>query len=331
MSIDPDQHRSIAAYAASRWRVDPATISYVNSDYHTVFKVRHEGEPAFLRLAEPRVRSFAETQAECDFLAHLEEAGINIADPIRSQRNRSVESVTAPGDASGALWSAVLFTAALGDAIPMQGPQAREDLAQAWGHNLGRIHSASAVFRPVPGWQRKHWNEEAWIRNALLLLPSGDEYLRVQFEVLMAYFRDLPQTPENYGLTHGDYAPNHVHVTQAGVMTTFAFGHSGYHWYMWDIAAALSYAMQLPKSSRHRFRTAFLRGYGAAYRPGLSLIDKLDWFLRLWIFNLYLLRRWRLDGATPTGTEAEALRSLDNLVHQPISWRDDAISTWQMV
>ncbi len=151
---------------------------------------------------------------------------------------------------------------------PCRGSTASEAIAEAWGRNLGRIHCAAAAFRPVPGWQRKHWNEEAWIRDAPLLLPAGDEYLRLQFEVLMAFFRDLPQTQENYGLNHGDYAPDHVHATSEGALTTFAFGHSGYHWYMWDVAAALSYALQLPKNARHRVRTAFLRGYSSAYRPG---------------------------------------------------------------
>ncbi len=329
MTIDPDQHLEIAVYAAKRWQIDPATINYVNSDYHSVYKVSHQSKPAFLRLAEPRVRSFAETQAECDFLAHLEEADITIAHPIRSLRNRSVESVTAPGDASGALWSAVLFTDASGHAIPLRGPAASEAVAEAWGRNLGRIHCASAAFRPIPGWQRRHWNEEAWIRDAPLLLPADDEYLRLQFEVLMAFFRDLPQTQENYGLNHGDYAPEHVHVNDEGVLTTFAFGHAGYHWFMWDVAAALSYALQLPKNARHRVRTAFLRGYSSAYRPGLTLIDKLDWFLRLWIFNLYLLRLWRLDGAPPTPADAAALESLHNMIHHSISWRDAAIPDWR--
>ncbi len=58
MTINPDQHFEIAVFAASRWEIEPKSISYVNSDYHSVYKVRHQGQPAFLRLAEPRVRSF---------------------------------------------------------------------------------------------------------------------------------------------------------------------------------------------------------------------------------------------------------------------------------
>jgi Ser/Thr protein kinase RdoA (MazF antagonist) len=320
MNSTPD-HRSLAETAAALWQIDPATLAPVSSRAHAVYAGRLEGNPVYLRLTNPQFRSFIETQAECDFLAHLEHQGVAVAAPLRSARERHVETVAAGGEA-GPEWSAVVFGEAPGAEVTYGSEAWNDAFVTAWGQALGRVHQAALAWRPVAGWERKHWDEDYWIRNAYLLLPAEDTHALVQYEVLMAYFRDLPRTPETYAMTHGDFAPQNFRYDPVRGITAFDFANAGYHWLMWDLATSLSFGLRLGQSERHRFRTALIRGYGAEFPAGLAHMEQLDWFLRLRVFYVYLSRLWWF-GPQPTPEQQRILAHWRRLIDQPIRWRND--------
>lgn len=321
-SVDPD----VLAVAGARWGLQPAEIEpihtgeYRHTGTHFVYRVGYDGRPAMLRITVPGLRSPLENQAECDFLSHLNREGVAVALPLPSHRDREVE----PIEAADGLWSASLFTEAPGRLIGATDAAYTATFVEEWGATLGRMHRAASIFRPVAGWERGDWDEAYWLRHALLLLPPDDRRAHMEFDLVTAALRDLPQTQTTYGMTHGNFGPQHVRYDPEHGMTALDFADCGFHWYVWDIAVAMSQALRQSDDQKAWFRRHFLAGYAREFAPGLELIEQLDWFLRLRMLELYLSRLWWF-GPKPTPEEQAVLTRLRADVHRPVSWAAVAV------
>ena len=314
----------LAAEAASRWDLDPASLEFVSATKNVVYRASLNAQPVYLRLTAADFHSVVENQAECDFLAYLDQVGLAVAMPLRSQRDRMVEAL----EDKGGLWSASLFANAPGDEIRPNDPRYTAAFVTEWGASLGRMHRAATEFRPVAGWERPDWEQDFWLRNALKFLPRDDLRARAEYETVCAVLHELPATATSYGMTHGDFAPQNFRYDPARGITAFDFGNCGYHWFMWDVATALSLVLWDEASHKAWFFEHFMAGYRREFEPGLELIAQLDWFLRLRMLVVYLARLWWF-GPDPTPAQVATLARIRANVHDPVSWQQTAAPTWR--
>ncbi|MCB0157570.1 MAG: phosphotransferase [Caldilineaceae bacterium] len=318
--IDPQ----LLAAVAARWPLDPAQLAQVSRAGNIVYRAALNGQTVYLRLTEPSFRTPVDNQAECDFLSYLNREGVAVALPVPSQRDREVE----PIEVGDGIWSASVFAEAPGTWVKPGDALYTAAFVEQWGATLGRIHRAAHTFRPVAGWERGDWDEDFWLAQVDTLLPPDDDITRGELAQIAAALRSLPQTDATYGMTHGDFGPQNFRYDPAHGITAFDFGNCGYHWYMWDIAVALSLALWEDDAHKAWFRTHLLDGYAAVFPEGLELLDHLDWFLRLRMIVVYLSRLWWF-GPQPDRAQQATLARIHANVRTPVRWERVAAPTWR--
>ncbi len=314
----------LAEDAAMRWTIPATALEHVSTGGNIIYRTLLDNETVYLRLTEPRFRSLRENQAECDFLDHLEREGVPIAAPLPSMRERVVE----PLETDDGIWSASVFTAAPGRWVRRGDDLWTEHFVREWGAALGRVHRAAATFEPVTGWERRRWDEDFWLRHATLYLPPDDTRSRREFDLVMAHFRDLSPAPAQYGMTHGDFAPANFRYEPDEGITAFDFGNCAEHWYMWDVAVALSTVLWETDEEKDAFRVSFFYGYTKEFSQQALMVEQLNWFLRLRMLVVFLSRLWSF-GPNPT---AEQQRTIDRIranVHHPVGWDSVGAAPWR--
>lgn len=324
MSEHDQQIAALAEQAAAKWGLAATALEPVSSGGNIIYRARLDHEAVYLRLTEPDFRTVAESQAECDFLDHLERHGVRLAAPIPSRDDRVVEPLETPAG----FWSASLFTEAPGRHVVRTDAFWSDTFVEDWGRALGRIHRAATTFEPVSGWERSEWDEDFWLRQAALYLPPAENRSRLEYERVMAYFQDLPTSPTTYGMTHGDFAPANFRYTPDMGITVFDFGNCGNHWFMWDVAVSLSIVLWEADDEKEAFRRLLVDGYTKEFGADALMFEHLDWFLRLRMLVVYLSRHWWF-GADPTPEQQVILQRIRANIDTPVSWSKLTAPTWR--
>jgi Ser/Thr protein kinase RdoA (MazF antagonist) len=135
----------------------------------------------------------------------------------------------------------------------------------------------------------------------------------------LGWFARLPVISDTYGMTHADFGPRNFNYHPELGVTAFDFGNCCYHWYISDLAIALSTLRRWPCDERCRYRDWLLDGYQEVFPIDEKLLSNLDRFLRLRILYVYL-DRLMLFGSTPTPAQQATLDELRKSVHEPFEW-----------
>jgi Ser/Thr protein kinase RdoA (MazF antagonist) len=310
----PEVNRQLALAAAELWELDKHTIEHIGDFGNSVYLARRDGQKLILRLTEPSFRSLAENQAELDHIVHLHACDVRVSVPLASQTGALVEQVTI-GERS-LLASACTF--APGVYVDSQSVYWGEAFFRAWGAALGSIHRASRSFRPA-GPRRWHWMDELLFVNAYSLIPADDTPSLYELETLLGWFQRLPASDATFGMTHADFGPRNFNYDPRLGVTAFDFGNCCYHWYISDLAIALSTLRRLPHDERQRNRDWLLAGYQEVYPIQPGLLAEIDWFIRLRILYVYL-DRLMLFGPNPSAEQQQTLSQLRANVHQRFRW-----------
>lgn len=293
-----------AADVVRHWGGDRASLKHLGDSASSVFTFERDGERCVLKLTDRTFRRATQVAAECEFVSYLHVRRVNVASPL----------LTFDGE-----WVAETdnFVASACKYIDGERPEpAGQEMLTAWGRALAQIHEVAATYDPDPDFRPMAWMEEPWIKRAMTLFPAGELRPRKEFMDTRGYIDSLPATPENFGPIHGDHGPQNFRYDSARV-TSFDFGNCCYHFYVYDLAVALS------TFRRHDNREAMKQWLLEGYREVRALLEdsgyQLNWFLRFRVVYVYLSRLF-LFGPNPRPEQQQTLTAMRARVEERKGW-----------
>ncbi len=311
----PEVNRTFAVLFAERWGVDAATIQHIGDFGNSVYGCQLDGRSVILRLTDPKDRSQPINQAELDFLAHLGRCGVQVSLPIPSRRGSLIEA----GSVDDETLLASMFEYAPGVQVTPESPYWHEAFFREWGRTLAHIHQAARAYEPPSDARRWQWMDEDLIANARRYIPASDSASLRELDTVMEHISRLPTNRDSYGLTHADFSYRNFHYDPHSGITAFDFGNCCYHWFISDIAIALSTLRHYPSSERDQYRAWLLAGYRDVFPIDPFLFTQLNWFIRLRILYVYL-DRLALFGTSPADDQRKTLETLRQRVHECFVW-----------
>jgi len=306
---------ALARRAAERWGLGGAKLEHLGTSASSVWRCDHDGQHGYLRLGDASARSLELVLGELALVERLAASGVAVAPPRRSLGNSLVETL----EADGARVHAVLFEEAPGVLVEPGDPLRDEGLLRAWGSWMGRMHRAVVGFAPPPPGWRWPWHEEPLLAGAEALLPRDDQAVRAELRRILAQLAALPRGAETFGLTHADLGPQNFRYQPGHGVTAFDFDNACFHWFVSDVAIALSTLRRRPREARDAYRTWMLDAYRREHPLPELLEAALDTFLQLRIVYVYLDRLQRF-GDSEAPEHRELLRALRERVLERFCW-----------
>jgi Ser/Thr protein kinase RdoA (MazF antagonist) len=306
--------RELVASALAPWSGERNTLTHLGDSGNSVYSFRRGTETLILRVTDGSIRTYGQLRAETDFLEYLRSQEVAVAYPVPATGGEWVVDLAS---LSGPFFVSV-FSFAPGVRVDPGGEHWGRELATIWGRSLAEIHRASRIYRPGTAFRRWRWEEEIWVASAKTLIPGGDTESIHEFDRVMAAVRRFPQDGATFGLVHGDHGPQNFHFARATrSITTFDFGNCCYHWYLADLAVALTLLRGRPDSDE--MLAGLLGGYGSILPLAPGYEAQLDWLIRLRALYVYLSRLFAF-GDAPNPGERGILETLRRRVHQAGGW-----------
>ncbi|MFC3984704.1 phosphotransferase enzyme family protein [Streptosporangium jomthongense] len=293
----------VAREAARLYGLPDAEVTLINVSENATYRIDDPatGERRILRVHRLGYHSAPAIMSELAWLEALRrEAGVRTPEVIPTPGGRRV--LTVPGAQPR---DCVMF-----EFLPGAEPP-QDDALVAGFERLGaltaRMHRHARAWRPPTWFTRFHWDHDAalgvesrWGRwrdgvgvddRARAVLGRLDARLRERL-------RRFGRGPERYGLIHADLRLANLLVTGGGEPSVIDFDDCGFGWYLYDLAAALSFIEHDPRVPE--LVDAWLRGYRAV--TPLPARDEAE----VWTFVMFrrlLLVAWI---GTHTGVETAA-------------------------
>ncbi len=303
-------YRTAALLATALWDRSSESVTHIADSGNSVYSIGSGSDRVILRLTNPAYRTCLECEAELDYLLHLDACGVRCNQPIRSTSTRLVEELAIDGKTI----LASLFSWAPGERIEPDSPQWNDDYIRAWGGILGRMHRASSTYHPDGNGRRWIWRNEVFLAQAHKLIPENDPTSRGLLDELMAFFEELSQSEETFGMVHGDFAPQNFNYDPTIGITAFDFGNCCYHWYVNDIAVSFTRFSRFTPEIRQRSEDLLLEGYRAEFAIDDRILGSMPMFLRLRAIYVYLSRLMKF-GSNPTEEEERILEGMRGMVY----------------
>jgi Ser/Thr protein kinase RdoA (MazF antagonist) len=305
----------LARRAAERWGLGGAQLVHLGTSASSVWRCHHAGQHSYLRLGDANARSLELVRGELALVAHLAASAVPVAPPRPSLDGSVVETL----DADGARVHAVLFEEAPGVLVERADQLEDEALHRAWGSWLGRMHRAVVGFAPSPPAWRWQWHDEPLLAGAEGLLPPDDQLVRAELRRILGELAALPRDAQTFGLIHADLGPQNFRYQPGRGVTAFDLDNACFHWFVSDVAIALSTLRRWPRPERDAYRAWMLDAYRSEHPLPDLLEAALDTFLQLRIVYVYLDRLLRFgDSGAPA--HRELLRALRERVLERFRW-----------
>jgi Ser/Thr protein kinase RdoA (MazF antagonist) len=207
---------------------------------------------------------------------------------------------------------------------PIEGQELQpgDDLAR-WFAPLGAItahlHLHARNWTPPPGFTRKRWDVETILgpnphwghwRQAQGLDPQGEVLLARATDALAAKLAAYGTGPNTFGLIHADLRLANLMV-DGDTLTAIDFDDCGFGWWVYDLAAALSFIETDPRLPELIAR--WVAGYAsiAPLRPADRAMIPALILLRRVLLTAWLASRADSDTARSLGGPAYTLGTLD--------------------
>jgi Ser/Thr protein kinase RdoA (MazF antagonist) len=269
----------------TRFDIKPGNIELLDGFESYLYLFSRPDGDYVLRIGHSLRRTQELIQGEVDWINYLADGDAGVAKAILSNTGGLVEFID---DGQGGYFMATAFEKAQG------GPPSRalwnQNLFQAWGRLLGRIHTLTKDYVPSnPAWVRPEWDSpgnmlvETW-------LPPSERIALAKFQTLIHHFGELPKDRDSYGLIHQDAHAGNFFVDKNYKITLFDFDDCVYSWFIYDIAMVLFYGLMghenEPAYIEH-FSTHFLRGYRQENDLAPAWLAEIPFFLKLREIDLY--------------------------------------------
>lgn len=305
-----------AAAVIPSWNGIPTSLYHIGNSASAGFSFEtRDGAQRILRLTDASYRTRDDIHSELEFLAHLQAHSVPAAAGVRTGQGAwSIEIENSHG-----LFYASVLEYAQGVVVRDNSPYRTPEFFRAWGNNIALIHRASGTYDPPPDVPRRwQWDTEIFFRRADALIPADDLVTQVKMRELFDTLSAVPRAPETYGVIHADHGPQNFHYDPSTrLITAFDFGNACYHWFICDLAIALSTVRMKP--DRGEIRAELLAGYTEIRALPADLDSLVGVLARLRSVYVYLSRLYQF-GANPTPDEQLVLEQCRARVQSKSNW-----------
>lgn len=236
-----------------------------------------------VRVTPPGHKTWAEVNAEMDWLAYLSEHDAPVIQVVRSRNDSLVETVDT--DEGGIF--VVCFEWAPGRIVTKE--DFSPELFQTWGEAVGLMHRLTKDYRPKSS-HRIQWYDDEYLDRSLI--PSGQEKVLERFDSLIEYFKNQQTNLNKFGLIHQDVHQDNLFL-DGRKLTVLDFDDCVYGFFVFDIANALGFSIwEKPGSMTNRefanfYLKHFMEGYERKNQLEESWMEDLPRALKLFEFIHY--------------------------------------------
>lgn len=283
--MEPRVHKafddSVLDHVASLYGIGVSDCRLITDSESFVYACKQGERSTVLRITPGTTRDVNAVAGELEWISFLAQHGVDVANPILSRSEKSIEVV----EGGGIQFLAVLFERAPGRSVTTE--DWTPEFFEEWGRVLGRMHRIQAAFVPSrPEYDRPRWDEEYTVVAAPQVLADDPEILEVH-RALVDEVRALPLDPGSFGIIHSDFEDENFFLDGKKI-TAFDFEESQYHWFAYDIACVLregNWRLPFSKADREKrlraFGEHFLRGYRSEKPIDAFWLRQIPLFARL--------------------------------------------------
>ena len=226
-------------------------------------------------------KTYEEQIEEVLYTNFLYQNGLGVPPIIPSLQGNFVEKFTLDKEIF-----AVLYKAAPGIHLPRS--EWNSNIFKKLGKQIGKLHRISKSFekiKPVKHINDWYENEEY---NFLKYIPKEENTIREIASDVLTSIKELPKSPSNYGLIHGDLWLENILVENNSNLTMIDFQDCEKHFYIFDLAVPIYSAIEYSfvgngniVDYKNSITKAILDGYQKENELPTEMIDKLPLFIKL--------------------------------------------------
>lgn len=293
----------------SLWTHDEGSLAYWRASSNFVYTFLRNGKRYFLRFVHEEDNNLNQTKAELDFLQYLIKHGYPAAAPVRSDNNQRIETIRME---SGTYYG-VVFEQAEGVHVPLD---KMTDLhLELWGESLAALHTLSESY--VHGEAtRQSWSDALEFIASDLRRDSRDTILLLELDYLREHLAALPIGAGYTGLIHYDFETDNVFFDEENKRySAIDFDDSMTHWFMMDVASAVSDLLEQDSKEATERVERFIEGYKSVKDIDEHWKDQLPLFGKFADFYMLARLKRSMEGFDDTNAPEWAIRLQEKLLH----------------
>jgi Ser/Thr protein kinase RdoA (MazF antagonist) len=256
----------------SSWTLaEPVAARLIAVSENATFLVSADGAPTMVvRLHRPGyVGDIRNVRSELTWIeAVSRDTGVVTPAPVRGSDGGLVQSFAGAG---GVRWTAVAFGYVDGSIL-----EEHQDLAPHFteiGRTTAVLHEHSRAWLPPADFTRFSWDysdmvgpRARWGNWEDARLSPAEHHVAKKAEGrALDVLGDMAKSKQNWGLIHSDLRPSNIMI-RGDVLTVIDFDDSGFSWYLYDFASALTFYEH--RSEAPEMAANWLAGYAEIYRLG---------------------------------------------------------------
>lgn len=265
---------ALAEMLAQHW-AGCESIELFRISANAIYRVVRNQQVCYLRISPTSEKTKEQLSAELELIRHLRANGYQAAPPIPASNGEDLITQNTPWGE----YCASLFQSAHG--IPLSQSEATDEIISACGSALAQMHQITQGWNTPHTRRPTHQHTLHWIQTTLQSLPDTSAALN-ELEQLKHSLAELPITEQNYGLIHFDFEPDNIfYDAQTSTCNVIDFDDSMLHWYVMDIAQALTGLKEEFGAEGFAMRRSFfLEGYQRFHEIDRQIYASLPTFTR---------------------------------------------------
>lgn len=280
--------------AVKQWSGSAKSIYLVNEGINLVYRFEQNGQGYYLRLTHAKLRSEDELQAAIAYQRHLFEHDVPVCEPILSLNGLWVEHIQQGSE----LFLAHVCREVPG--IPIHFEHADLALYKRWGIALGKLHHAALSYQcgkhTYTSWEKSLEELHGYAHHESTALQDT-------LSAVTKFFNERKQTPENYGLTHGDHREGNV-LSNGKQIHIIDFDLPSMNWFTEDVARPLFDSIVHDKRNWQDKFKPYLDGYFSVMPTNSLDLAALPKQIQMKCLEIYLWTKnnWN-DKSAPGGDD----------------------------
>ncbi|WP_337100366.1 GNAT family N-acetyltransferase [Paenibacillus sp. YIM B09110] len=237
------------------WEHDAGTLKFWRASSNFVYTFERSGTRYFLRFIHEEDNTPQQIEAELDFILYLIAQGYPAAAPVRSKNGHWLETIST----EHGRYFGTVFEQAKGSHIPLE--QMSDDHLTSWGKALASLHHLSETYRPDTN-SRKSWDDALHFISSVLQRYPEETAIKHELSSLREQLQALPNGVGHTGLIHYDFeTDNMFYSSDEALYYAIDFDDAMVHWFMMDVASAVSDLLEQDSEEAKQQLALFLAGY----------------------------------------------------------------------
>ena len=274
------------------------------------YEASSDGSEWIVRVTEPSHRSITQLDAELDWLTFLDGQGVSVSPPLPSGSGALVETF----DTDDGPFHVSVFRKAPGRSFAFK-QHWHTRFHQNLGELAGEMHAATRFYTPGDNTQpRESWADD--MSHIRQFIPEDETIAKRELDVMVEWASGLKIDSDTYGLVHTDLNYGNLFVGEHGDLTVFDFDDCGYHWFAYDLAIPIFYALlffDMPSEDPAKqdwFYGPVLEGYSRHMALDDEWLSRIPAFVRLRRIEMYAWAHKLLDIDNLSDWERGAMRRM---------------------